>query len=205
ARGSSITAPPRRRGGPGLRPPPLQPPSRVRRRPHRHPSLPPRPPRLLAGKVLPPPFRPPLPGPALYRAADRPVAPQPASGGQARRHLDAQPGGRGLPRQRLDPAAADWRGRPPGPEAPGHPLAPRQALGHQPRPRLRAKKKLRDRLIRLAARHPDWVLGYQDETWWSRLAQPARHAWVGGGPLRLEELTADKADPDPKALACYGL
>jgi len=64
---------------------------------------------------------------------------------------------------------------------------------------------LRDRLIRLAARHPDWVLGYQDETWWSRLAQPARHAWVGGGPLRLEELTADKADPDPKALACYGL
>ena len=31
---------------------------------------------------------------------------------------------------------------------------------------------MRDRLIALAARHPDWVLGYQDETWWSRLAQP---------------------------------
>lgn len=57
----------------------------------------------------------------------------------------------------------------------------------------------------MAARHPDWVLGYQDETWWSRLAQPARHAWTGGDPLRLEELAADKADLDPKALACYGL
>jgi len=64
---------------------------------------------------------------------------------------------------------------------------------------------LRDRLIRLAARHPDWVLGYQDETWWSRLAQPTLHAWVSGAPLRQQELTADTSDPDPKALACYGL
>jgi len=64
---------------------------------------------------------------------------------------------------------------------------------------------LRDRLIRLAARHPDWVLGYQDETWWSRLALPALHAWAGGPPLRLVQRDADKADPDPKALSCYGL
>lgn len=26
----------------------------------------------------------------------------------------------------------------------------------------------RDRLIRWAAAHPAWVLGFQDETWWSR-------------------------------------
>lgn len=49
------------------------------------------------------------------------------------------------------------------------------------------------------------MLGYQDETWWSRLAQPARHAWAGDEPLRLQELTAGPADADPKALACYGL
>ena len=44
-----------------------------------------------------------------------------------------------------------------------------------------ARKKVGDRLIRLAASHPDWVLGYQDETWWSRLALPAMHAWAGRG------------------------
>jgi hypothetical protein len=49
------------------------------------------------------------------------------------------------------------------------------------------------------------VLGYQDETRWSRLAQPALHAWTADEPLRLVEQTADKTDPDPKALACYGL
>jgi hypothetical protein len=49
------------------------------------------------------------------------------------------------------------------------------------------------------------VLGYQDETWWSPLAQPSLHAWTAGEPLRLVERTADPADPDPKALACYGL
>ena len=47
--------------------------------------------------------------------------------------------------------------------------------------------------------------GYQDETWWSRLKQPARHAWTAAEPLRLLQAEADKADPDPKALACYGL
>jgi transposase len=81
-----------------------------------------------------------------------------------------------------------------------------QALDHQPRPGLRAKKKARDRLIRLAESHPDWVLGFQDETWWSRLALPAMHAWAAEGtPLRLVERTVPKGDPDPKALSCYGL
>jgi transposase len=50
------------------------------------------------------------------------------------------------------------------------------------------------------------VLGYQDETWWSRLAQPALHAWTAAGrPLRLVGFEADKNDADPKALSCYGL
>ena len=60
-------------------------------------------------------------------------------------------------------------------------------------------------MIRLADTHPDWVLGFQDECWWSRLAQPNLHAWVAEQPLHLVERDADRTDPDPKALACYGL
>lgn len=57
----------------------------------------------------------------------------------------------------------------------------------------------------MAETHPDWVLGYIDEVWWSRLAQPRLHSWADGDPLRLTELTVEKSDPEPKALACYGL
>jgi transposase len=59
----------------------------------------------------------------------------------------------------------------------------------------------------VADRLPDWALGFADETWWSRLAQPRAHTWVEetAGPLRLIEQAAPKDDPDPKALACYGL
>jgi hypothetical protein len=61
-------------------------------------------------------------------------------------------------------------------------------------------------LIRLAATHPAWVLGFGDEVWWSRLAQPAMRAWTPGEhPLRLVEKALRNDDPDPKALACYGL
>jgi transposase len=57
----------------------------------------------------------------------------------------------------------------------------------------------------LAQTRPDWVVGFADETWWSRVARPALHAWTEGTPLRLVEQTVAKDDPDPKALACYGL
>jgi transposase len=57
----------------------------------------------------------------------------------------------------------------------------------------------------LAAHHPDWAVGFADETWWSRLTRPAVHAWTDGAPLRLVEQTVATDDPDPKALACYGL
>lgn len=30
-------------------------------------------------------------------------------------------------------------------------------------------------MIHLAAQHPDWVLSFADETWWSRVPQPALH------------------------------
>jgi hypothetical protein len=58
----------------------------------------------------------------------------------------------------------------------------------------------------LAGSHPEWVLGYQDETWWSRLALPAMHAWTAEGrALRPVEQAVPKTDADPKALSCYGL
>ena len=49
------------------------------------------------------------------------------------------------------------------------------------------------------------MLGFADEVWFSRLAQPALHAWAAGERPRLRLHAADRTDPDPKALACYGL
>src|ERR1700730_5915491 len=74
-----------------------------------------------------------------------------------------------------------------------------------PDPAYARKKKARERLIHWAETHPDWVLGFQDETWWSRLAQPNLHAWTGKQPLRLLELERPRQDTDPKALCAYGL
>jgi len=58
----------------------------------------------------------------------------------------------------------------------------------------------------LAQSRSDWAYGFEDEVWFSRLAQPALHAWAAPGErLRLAMHTADGDDPEPKALACYGL
>jgi hypothetical protein len=58
----------------------------------------------------------------------------------------------------------------------------------------------------LAETHPTWGLGFGDEVWWSRLAQPAMHTWRPDAQvLRLVEKARPKADLEPKALACYGL
>lgn len=79
-------------------------------------------------------------------------------------------------------------------------------MAHQSRSSVRPQKRGRDRLIRLAASHPHWALGFQDETWWSRLARPRLATWTEDGhPLHLVQQTVAKDDPDPKALACYGL
>jgi transposase len=75
-----------------------------------------------------------------------------------------------------------------------------------PDPEDARKKARRDRLIRLAQRHPDWLRGFADEVWWSRLAHPALHAWQEADhPVRLVAQTVARDDPDPTALACYGL
>jgi hypothetical protein len=75
-----------------------------------------------------------------------------------------------------------------------------------PDPEYARKKAARDRLIRLALARPDWLLGFEDEVWWSRLARPALYLWQDDDqPIRLVEQTVARADSDPKALACYGL
>ena len=57
----------------------------------------------------------------------------------------------------------------------------------------------------LALGHPDWVLGFQDEVWWSRYAQPTLRTWTEAKPLRLIQNEPDRYDPEPQAVACYGL
>ena len=58
--------------------------------------------------------------------------------------------------------------------------------------------------MHLAAQHPDWVLGFADETWLSRLAPPALHSWTEGKPLQLGEQALPKEDAEPNTLCCYG-
>ena len=49
-------------------------------------------------------------------------------------------------------------------------------------------------------------MGYLDETWWSRLAQPSLHAWSEEKtPMKLHGKAVAKDDPAPKALSCYGV
>jgi transposase len=68
------------------------------------------------------------------------------------------------------------------------------------------EKRGRDRLIAVAGRHVEYALGFQDEVWWSRVTQPDLHTWAEADDvLRLVAQAVAKDDPDPKALACYGL
>jgi len=57
-----------------------------------------------------------------------------------------------------------------------------------------------------AVQKPDWAFGYQDETWWSRFSHPDLHSWAEGDQfMKLIEPVPGSDDPDPKAIACYGL
>jgi transposase len=60
--------------------------------------------------------------------------------------------------------------------------------------------------MKLAGENADWVAGFEDECWWSRVAQSSLHSFSEGGePLRLVQQLVAKDDPDPKAISCYGL
>jgi transposase len=73
-----------------------------------------------------------------------------------------------------------------------------------PDPNYVAKKARRDHLIRLSAKYPDWVLGFEDEVWWSRVAQPTVRVWTDGPPSKVQLLKSYRNDPDPDAICCYG-
>ncbi len=79
-------------------------------------------------------------------------------------------------------------------------------MDREPRSGVRPQKGALKRLIRLAESHPEWVVGFEDETWWSRFERPSLHSWAeAGGPMRLLQKEASKDDAGPKALSCYGL
>ena len=50
-------------------------------------------------------------------------------------------------------------------------------------------------------------MGFEDETWFSRFERPSLHSWVEAGRQRclIEKGPTTKDDPEPKALACYGM
>jgi len=67
------------------------------------------------------------------------------------------------------------------------------------------KKRQRNRLIALSEQNLDWIVGFADEVWWSRLRDPMMHSWAeDGSPLQLVEKTADKNEAQ-KAIACDGV
>ena len=60
--------------------------------------------------------------------------------------------------------------------------------------------------MELAKQKREWAFGYQDETWWSRFAHPDLHSWIEDGQfLKLVKQSQKRDDPEPKAIACYGL
>src|SRR5436305_496083 len=74
-----------------------------------------------------------------------------------------------------------------------------------PDPEYARKKARRDRLIRLAQAHPDWLLGFEDEVWWSRLAHPTLYTWQDGdhpwrNPIEPKWLAGKKRVAEPARL-----
>jgi len=130
-----------------------------------------------------------------------PAPSKPAHLRQTHPCVDSRPGGRRGVRGGDDPTACQWRNHSPGPVHAPDAVETGQTLDHQSRPGIRQEKTPRDRLMRLAATHPEWVLGFGDEVWWSRLAQPPRHTWTPSErEWRLVEQSLPQADAKPKAL-----
>jgi hypothetical protein len=85
-------------------------------------------------------------------------------------------------------------------------LAAGQTLDRKPRSGVCPQKGARDRLIRWAASKPAWVLGYEDECWWSRVSNPAMHGWSDAGrPVRVLDKKEAVPKGEPQALSCYGV
>src|SRR5438876_54699 len=139
-------------------------------------------------------------------AFERPAASQPPRFRQGPQHLDLGTGRPGQFRAGDHLLRGLRRKRAPSPQTLGNQLEASQALDHQPRPTVPAKKNARDRLIAWASQQLSWAIGFLDEVWWSRFALPRMHARPREDPpVRLREQSWKKEDPDPKALACSGI
>ncbi|CAA9579613.1 MAG: Mobile element protein, partial [uncultured Thermomicrobiales bacterium] len=134
---------PARRTRPADRPPP-----ELRRadRPQRDPCLQPGGRRGAAQALLGGPPRPGGLHPGRGGAVARPLAPQPARLRAQDQPVDARPRRRGGAPAGLDRHPGDRRDGAGDAGALGRALAARQDLDHQPRPRVRTKKRARDRL-----------------------------------------------------------
>src|SRR4029453_2312580 len=109
---------------------------------------------------------------------------------QAHESVDPHAGRRGQFCPGAHPATGQRRSHSSGPPPAGGGLEAGEALDHQSRSGLSPKKKRRDPLIQRAMAHPSWALGFGDEVWWSRLAQPDQHCWVDTEAThKLQELT----------------
>jgi transposase len=155
-------------------------------------------------------FTPPSPAKHVLRrrmpAITRSLASQPARLWQRARRVDLGTGSTGQFRARDHRLRGVHRKCASSPQTTQNQLEARQALDYQPRPAIPAKKNARDRLIAWASQQPAWAIGFLDEVWWSRFALPRMHAWQDPEhPVRLVEQSWKKGDPDPKALACYGV
>src|SRR5215210_4503197 len=176
--------------------PRMRPTNRAQRHPRLRRARPRRPQcRLLA------PQRGPL---SLRRERDRGTTGDPAPESEELRQreyaLDACYGRRGELRRRHNRKKDHGRDYPGDFVAPGGPLGAGEEMDREPRSGVREKKGDRDRLIRLAQSHPEWVLGFEDETWFSRFERPSLHSWEQAGqPKRLQK-EARKDDSEPKAL-----
>src|SRR5829696_5283120 len=147
-----------------------------------------------------------LPGSRTGRGFAGAFAPQTQEVRQTHECVDAGSRRRGELRRGPHEGADNWRDRPGYFGAIGSALGAGKALDHFPRSGVPKKKRRRDRLIGLSEGRSEWVVGFLDETWWSRLARPALNSWSDAGePLRLIEQSVAKDDPDPKAISCYGL
>src|SRR6266487_610925 len=155
-------------------------------------------------------FAPPSTANSFYRArsrtAQRPTAPQSARFWPGAQHLDLGTGRPGEFRARDHRHPSFRRKCATSPQTLENQLEARQTLDHQPRSPLPTKKNARDRLIAWASTQTNWAIGFLDEVWWSRFALPRLHAWQDADhPVHLMEQSWTKGDPDPKALACYGV
>src|SRR5262249_39244731 len=115
---------------------------------------------------------------AAARGVTCAAAPEPADLGLSHQAVDLGLGRRGGVCRGPHAPTYQWRSHSPGAGTPRRPLAASQTLDDQSRSGVHPKKKRRDRLMARAVTHPTWGLGFGDGVWWSRLAQPALHAWA---------------------------